>query len=92
MRDEQRVTRSPDVLSRVLDGEAVLLDLGSGAYFGLNEVGTRAWELIGDGRTKRELRDALLQEFEVAPEKLDQDLDELLASLEKRGLVRLEGL
>ncbi len=40
LRDGQRIKIRDDVLSRILDSEAVLLDLKSGTYFGLNEVGS----------------------------------------------------
>ena len=40
------ITISPDVAFRDLDGEAVLLNLATGTYFGLNEMGTRMWHLI----------------------------------------------
>ena len=88
--DSTKISRSEGVLSRVLDGEAVLLDTAGGAYFGLNAVGTRAWELIGQaGTTKGALVDALLAEHEVTRDILDRDVDDLLAGLEQRKLVRL---
>ena len=87
--DSTKISRSEGVLSRVLDGEAVLLDTEGGAYFGLNAVGTRAWELIGSGTTKGALVGALLAELEVTREVLDRDIDDLLAGLSQRRLVRL---
>jgi hypothetical protein len=88
--DSSNIVRSEGVLSRVLDGEAVLLDTEGGAYFGLNAVGTRAWELIGPtGTTRAALVDALLTEFEVTRDVLQRDIDDLLAALEQRKLVRI---
>jgi hypothetical protein len=88
--DSTRIERSEGVLSRVLDGEAVLLDTDGGAYFGLNPVATRAWELIGAaGTTKAALVDALLAEHDVARDVLDRDVEDLLAGLAQRKLVRL---
>jgi hypothetical protein len=90
-RGDQVVSPSPDVVSRVLDGEAVLLDLASGRYFGLNEVGTRAFELAAaPGRRVEEICTLLLQEFEVPADVLRDDIDELLSALYERGLVRVE--
>ena len=54
--DGQRLACAPDILSRILDGEAVLLDLASGTYFGLNPVGSRVWELISASKTVGEIR------------------------------------
>ena len=87
--DEQRIVCSPDVLSRVLDGEAVLLNLESGSYFGLNAVASRVWELIGEGCTTAALRSALVAEFEVSEDVAARDLAELLSSLRDRGLIRV---
>ncbi len=87
-RDDQRFTRSPDVVSRTLDGEAVLLDLASSKYLGLNEVATRIWELMGAGQSLGEIRTALLDELDVSPDVLARDLDELVESMQKRGLIR----
>jgi hypothetical protein len=86
--DAQRFTRSPDVLSRVLDGEAVLLDLASGKYLGMNDVATRVWELIGEGLAFGRIRATLLDEFDVSSDVLDRDLDELFTQMQARGLVR----
>jgi hypothetical protein len=88
---DQRFARSKDVISRVIDGEAVLLDLVSGRYLGLNDVATRVWELLDEGRTCGAIREALLAEFAVAPEVLDGDLDRLFADLLERGLIRAAG-
>jgi hypothetical protein len=86
--DDQKFTHGADVVSRVIDGEAVLLDLASGRYLGLNEVATRVWELLGEGKTIGAVRAALLDEFEVPAEVLEGDLEKLFADLLARGLIR----
>ncbi|MFO0555102.1 MAG: PqqD family protein [Polyangiaceae bacterium] len=85
--EDDRISCPPEVLSRVLDGEAVLLHLGSGTYFGMNEVATRAWELISSGTTYGALRRTLLDEFEVASEQLDSDLRAFVGELGAQRLV-----
>ena len=87
--DDQTIKVRSDVLSRVLDGEAVLLELGSGTYFGLNEVGTEVWELIAEGRTVAAIRDALLERFDVDEPTLRRDLDALIKELLSRNLIEL---
>jgi PqqD family protein of HPr-rel-A system len=77
----------PDVLARVLDGEAVLLDLGSGSYFGLNDVGTRAWELLATPHDLAELTRRLHAEYDVEPAVLEADLRRWLQELSARGLI-----
>lgn len=88
--DHQLVKSAADVASRILDGDAVILDLKTGTYFGLNEVGSRFWELMGDGGSRLgEIRTRLLEEFAVDEATLRGDLDELVATLEARGLVEI---
>jgi hypothetical protein len=64
----------------------VLLDLKSGTYFGLNDVGARTWQLILEhGRLSRVL-EALLEEYAGAREAVERDLMALAAELVKRQL------
>lgn len=85
---EQTFQPSPDVLSREVDGEAVLLDLGSGTYFGLNAVGVRVWQLLEKGSSVGAMTETLLAEFDVAETELAKDLEDLLGELLAKGLVR----
>jgi len=78
-----------NVVSRDLEGEAVILNLKSGTYFGLNEVGTRIWALIPEHRSLRKVFEALKKEYEVSPEALENDLLELVDQLQAKGLVSL---
>lgn len=76
-----------DVVSRVLDGEAVLLDLASGSYFGLNEVGTVVWEeLRTHGRVEKAV-DKVLEEFDVDRETAERDVTELVEELLAKKLL-----
>ncbi len=85
-----RATPSQQVLFRELDGESVLLDLRSQKYFGLDEVGTRIWQLLDELRDVEAVQAALLDEFEVAPERLRRDLRSLLDQLAADQLIELE--
>jgi predicted transcriptional regulator len=87
--DAQIIQASADVVSRVVEGEAVLLDLASGKYFGLNEVGSRVWELAQNSITVGALFQQLRSEFDVAEETLRTDLDALLADLQAKKLIAI---
>ena len=78
-----------NVVSRELEGEAVILNLESGVYFGLNGVGTRIWALIQEHGSLRKVLEAMQQEYEVAPQELESDLLQLIEQLQARGLVNL---
>ncbi len=80
------VTINPDVAFRELDGELVILNLETGTYFGLDEVGARAWRLIGDHGSLGDVFEALRSEYQVAPPVLEHDLLELVDQLCAKGL------
>ena len=80
-----------DVLAQTVVGESVLLDLRSQKYFGLNEVGTRAWQLLQETGDVATIQAHLLAEYDVAPEQLERDLDELFGRLLAAGLVTERG-
>lgn len=74
------------MLFRHLENEAVLLDLKSGTYFGLNEVGARAWHLIVERGSLARVLEALAEEFDVEREIVERDLLALAAQLVARNL------
>jgi len=80
----------PQVLFRQLDDEAVLLDLKSGTYFGLNDVGARAWHLIVEFGALARVRDLLIEEYAVEPEVLERDLLALGRQLVTRQLASVQ--
>lgn len=78
-----------DVIFRELEGEAVILNLESGVYFGLDEVGTRIWQFLVESPRLRDVHRHMLAEFDVAPDTLERDLLAFAAALSAKGLVRL---
>lgn len=86
-----RVVKIPDtVLFQEVSGEAVLLDLASEQYFGLNDVGTQIWHLLAEHRQLSLVHARLLSEYDAEPGILEQDLLELVGALVESGLVSLE--
>ncbi len=86
----QTITLSPDVISQEVSGETVLLDLESEHYYGLDEVGTRIWQLARETDDLKAIFDTLLAEYDVAESRLQQDLDNLLGEIAGLGLITLE--
>ncbi len=82
-------TLSETAVFRDLDGEAVILDLESGTYFGLNAVGTRVWQLLERHDRLKAVFDALSAEYEVDPGQLERDL---LALVDQMAGARLGAL
>ena len=86
---DKRVTVPPGVMFRDLDGEAVVLEIESGRYFGLNETGTRMWLLLQEhGSVERVLRD-LLAEYDVNEERLRRELLSFIDTLSSQRLLQV---
>jgi Coenzyme PQQ synthesis protein D (PqqD) len=81
------VTICKDVVFRELQGEAIILNLNTGIYFGLNEVGSRMWALMQEHGSLARVFDAIQAEYEVTPEVLETDLLNLVSNLQTKGLV-----
>ena len=73
-----------------LAGESVILNLKSGVYYGLNEVGAKIWQLIQQPKTVTEIREALLQDYDVEPEDCQRDLLILLQELAAVKLIEVK--
>jgi ornithine carbamoyltransferase len=86
---DTRVVAARDQVSAQLDGEAVVLSLADGIYYGLDPVGATVWTLLEQPRTVAELRDAVVAEYEVDAPTAEADLLRLLADLADRGLVEV---
>lgn len=80
---------APDQLSSKLGSEAVILNLNSGVYYGLDPVGARVWELLQEARPLSEIRDQIVREFDVTAEQCEQDLAQLLKNMQDEGLIRV---
>ena len=81
---------SPDANFSILDGEAVLLNLESGYYYTLNQVGTVIWQLIDGVRTLHDIQKALCDRFEVSKEQANNDLISLADQFCAEGLAYLK--
>jgi hypothetical protein len=81
------VTIPSDVLARQVGDETVILHLGSGNYYGLDPVGARVWQLLGEGRTPADACEQLLAEYDVSRAQLEGDLRSLLQDLLANGLL-----
>jgi len=87
---ESKVSFDKDVLFRDLDGEAVILNLKTGKYFGLDELGTRMWSLLTKHGQAEPTYRALLDEYEVTPEQLRDDLLAFIDNLATHDLLQCD--
>lgn len=81
------IVANQEQISSDLGGETVILNLKSGVYHGLNEVGARIWNFIQQPKAVSDIKQTLLQEYEVEAQQCDRDLKALLQDLLAAGLV-----
>jgi len=78
------------VAAQRIEDEIIILNLNSGTYFGLNDVGARVWEFLGRTASIDELCNILLEEYDIAPDQLRSDVESLLEELCSNGLLERE--
>ena len=82
-----KIAISPNAVARQVGDETVILHLGSGTYFGLDAVGARFWQLMGEGKSFGEICDVVLDEYEVSREDLERDVAVLIKDLLAQDLI-----
>lgn len=88
MREERRVfALKPDVRSRMVGGQAVLIQQEKGTVLAVNEVGARVLELIDGVTSDQEIVKALKAEYEADPEQLEQEVGDFLQQLHGLGVI-----
>ena len=85
-----RLVPSREVLLQQIDGEAVLLHMTLGEYYGLNPSGTMMWQALVESPSLQAAYERLIAEYDVEPDVLKQDLIRLVDDLVAHALVQLD--
>ena len=86
---QSTIIRTQNQISSDLAGEAVILDLKLGTYYGLNSIGARIWWLIQEPTTVKDICSILSEEYEVDSERCETDVLSLLEQLEANHLIQV---
>ena len=79
--------RSDTAMARRVDDDLVILDIPSGKYFELNDVGALLWERLDGTQSVEDLIDVVLAEYDVDRETASKDVEDLLGEMIRSGLV-----
>ena len=79
-----------NVLTQELEGETILLNLDTDTYHGLDDVGTRIWQLLNEHKTIGAVLNQMISEYDVSEDILRHDLIKLSNDLLEAGLLQLE--
>jgi hypothetical protein len=74
---ELKLSIPKDVILREIAGEAVILNLQTGRYFGLDEVGTRMWQLLAQHNQSEPALNDLTEGYDTSKDQLQHDLLDL---------------
>jgi hypothetical protein len=88
--DRSVVVAAKDQVSCDLAGEAAILNIKNGVYYGLDPVGARIWNLMQEPREVVEIQNAITDEYDVEPERCARDLVDLLEKLLAEGLIEVK--
>ncbi len=85
----QKYTVDKDtVVHRIIDGEAVILNLEDGFYYSLNRTATLIWEAVNKDRSFGEILDFFKKEYRISEGQLKKDILELFKDLSAKGLIK----
>lgn len=87
----QKISTTQNVLFQNLEEESILLNLQSEKYFSLDDTGTRICEVLIEKESIQAAIDTLLAEYDVEPEQLQKDVENLIEELLKHELVEING-
>jgi Coenzyme PQQ synthesis protein D (PqqD) len=88
--DRSVVVAVKDQVSCDLAGEAAILNIKNGVYYGLDPVGARIWNLMQEPRAVAEIQNTITGEYDVEPEQCARDLFGLLDKLLAEGLIEVK--
>jgi hypothetical protein len=87
MNNQRFRVNTPTVTHETIDGEAVIINLDSGNYYSLVEVGSFVWSLLEKGASANEVQKLVLQTYEGNAADVDRGVQELLVQLEQENLI-----
>lgn len=83
------VVATKEQVSSSINEDTVILNIKSGVYYSLNNVGSSIWNLIQQPKTIEEIRESLINEYEVDSTQCDREVLALLQELESVGLIEV---
>jgi hypothetical protein len=83
------IAQGEEQVSTLVDGETVLMNVGNGRYYKLDDIGSRIWNLIEKPTSVSAVCDQLLEEFEVERATCEGDIMVMLNRLLENNLIQV---
>lgn len=86
MRDTAVLRKNPDMVTRVIDDETILLPIYKtsdeiNCIYTLNKVASEVWGLIDGKRTLRSIKKQVLEKFDTTPQETEKEIQKFLKDL-----------
>jgi hypothetical protein len=81
------IRRTASVLTAEIDKQIVMMDIESGRYLGLDDIGSVIWKRLETPRTLGDLVDSLVEDYDAERAVIAQDVRELLKEMATQGIV-----
>ena len=76
-----------DVNAEIIDGEAIIINLATGVYYSLENIGAYIWELLAEGHSLEQSVQALVNRYSVSEDDARRDVEELVRQLVEEELI-----
>jgi hypothetical protein len=83
------ISRIEEIVASDIDGETVMMSIENGKYYGLDDIGSRIWELIEKPIRVSDLIDTLLGRYEVDRKTCERDVLKFLNELNEDEIVQV---
>jgi len=88
---ETVISQTEEIVDSNIDGETVMMSIENGKYYGLDDIGSRIWELIEKPVKVSDLIDALLEQFDVDRKTCERDVLKFLNELNEDKILGVKG-
>lgn len=78
---------SRQVMSETIDGETIIIHLGTGSYYSLQQVGADVWSAVARAANEEQVVDEIVARYDVAPDEAAPAIASLLQELEQENLI-----
>jgi hypothetical protein len=75
------------VISELLDGETIIINLENGNYYSMNETGSIIWNTLANNHTLGAILEHLSSRFSAPKEELEKELGNIVSFLEQEELI-----
>ena len=87
--DSRLIANSPEVAAKVIDGEAIIINLATGMYYSMDRAGALVWEWLERGHSIQEIIEGVVAQYDVAVAQAEADVNQLIDRLLEDGLARV---